>query len=209
MSLGKYWYTIPYRRNMVENQTMTWDRSLFSSPCICCGNEEHALLRLKLDRLGYYEDASFSCPVIHHEEVEDMLEESLMSRKYAPDPEKIATICLRDQTNPQIIFDEIRERGAALHMHTNQWETIQRKVLERMRDKTRVHSVKVRKENNRDNKWDGMKKDTMVRYQRDREGLMRQGKLKSSEHPTRQEERRGVCLERRGTGGRLGRFRLW
>ena len=158
MSLGRYWYTIPYRRNMMENQTITWDRSLFSSPCICCGNEEHALLRHKLDRLGYYEDASFSCPVIHHEEVEDMLEESLMSRKYAPDPEKIATICLRDQTNPQIIFDEIRERGAALHMHTNQWETIQRTVWERMRDKTRVHSVKARKENNRDEKWDGMEK---------------------------------------------------
>ena len=128
MKMDKFWYTIPYRATRIEGQMMTWDKALFSSPCMCCGSERHAVLHHKLNRLGEYEDAEFSCPILQWNEVDGMIDESRMSQKYAPDPRKIATMCLRKETDVKKILEGIEKEGARRYMHTNQWDEIQREA---------------------------------------------------------------------------------
>jgi len=107
-----------------------WDPTLFQFPCQCCGSRSHSLLHHKLDRLGIYEEAKFSCPLIGHNDVYDMLEESLMSRKYEPDPSKIASYCFYDSERVRILIGEIKRNGAGRHMENDHLEYIEKEAIE-------------------------------------------------------------------------------
>jgi len=97
-----------------------WDPVIFQSPCLCCGAINHGLLRQIMNKLGDYEEATYSCPVISHNTVEEMLDTELMSQKYTPDPRKLALCYHFCQQDIISAVQVIRARGAGKHMHEYQ-----------------------------------------------------------------------------------------
>jgi len=112
-----------------STDTIRWDPSIFQLPCKCCGSNNHAVLRQVIGKLGDYEEAAYSCPIIAHSTVEAMLETELMSQKYIPDPYKLARhhhYCLHKL---QQVMKRIRSRGAGRHMHEHQLEVLESEAL--------------------------------------------------------------------------------
>jgi hypothetical protein len=66
-----------------------WHKSMFNSPCKCCGSNEHALLKITNDEST---QIKFDCSVICHDEVGNMLKEEHRDKMYKPCPEKFASL---------------------------------------------------------------------------------------------------------------------
>ena len=114
------WYYTPYRRGDDWSNKMGWDPALFQFPCKCCGSPSHGLFHHKLDRLGLYEEARVSCPILAYDDVYEILSKILMSRKYEPAPKKLAEQCGHDSESVTTAIDLIRRRGAGRHMTEEQ-----------------------------------------------------------------------------------------
>ena len=76
-----------------------------------------------------YEEAKISCSIFVHTDVYDMLSEMLMSRKYRPEPSKLALHCGNDPEMVLELIDSIRRKGAGRHMSTTQLEKIKQEAL--------------------------------------------------------------------------------
>jgi len=59
-----------------------------------------------------------------------MLEESLMSRKYEPDPSKIASYCSYDSERVTNLMEGIKMNGAGHHMTTDHLAYIEKEAIE-------------------------------------------------------------------------------
>ena len=117
---NKDWYYTPYLRDENGSAKVGWDPSLFQLPCKCCGSPHHGLFHHKLDRLGAYEEAKISCPVVSFNNVYDLLCEMLMSRKYRPDPHRLATYLNHNPEEIPVAIEQIRKQGAGRHMFPEQ-----------------------------------------------------------------------------------------
>lgn len=62
---------------------------MFNNPCKCCGSNEHALLEI-IDEDDI--QIKLECPVIYHQNVDDMLKEDQKDNMYRPCPLKFANL---------------------------------------------------------------------------------------------------------------------
>ena len=75
--------------NGIGYQAMIWHESMFSSPCKCCGSEDHGLLKLVHENDGK-ETSGFACPITRQVQIVDMINEPRNVKKYMPCPESFA-----------------------------------------------------------------------------------------------------------------------
>ena len=68
---------------------MIWHESMFSSPCKCCGAEDHGLLKLVHENDGR-KTSGFACPITRQVQIVDMINEPRNGKKYMPCPESFA-----------------------------------------------------------------------------------------------------------------------
>jgi len=68
---------------------MIWHESMFSSPCKCCGAEDHGLLKLVHENDGK-KTSGFACPITRQAQIVDMINEPRNGKKYMPCPENFA-----------------------------------------------------------------------------------------------------------------------
>jgi hypothetical protein len=62
---------------------------MFSSPCKCCGAEDHGLLKLVHENDGR-KTSGFACPITRQVQIVDMINEPRNGKKYMPCPESFA-----------------------------------------------------------------------------------------------------------------------
>ena len=67
-----------------------------------------------------YEEAHISCPILVYNDVYDMLNQSLLSRKYLPDSKRLAEHCGYDEGEIGRVIKMIKKEGAGKHMHDEQ-----------------------------------------------------------------------------------------
>ena len=75
--------------NGIGYQAMIWHESMFSSPCKCCGAEDHGLLKLVHENDGR-KTSGFACPITRQVQIIDMINEPRNGKKYMPCPESFA-----------------------------------------------------------------------------------------------------------------------
>jgi len=75
--------------NGVGYQAMIWHKSMFSSPCKCCGAEDHGLLKIVHENDGR-KTSGFACPITRQVQIVDMINETRNGKKYMPCPESFA-----------------------------------------------------------------------------------------------------------------------
>ena len=75
--------------NGIGYQAMIWHESMFSSPCKCCGAEDHGLLKLVHENDGR-KTSGFACPITRQVQIVDMINEPRNGKKYMPCPESFA-----------------------------------------------------------------------------------------------------------------------
>ena len=75
--------------NGVGYQAMIWHKSMFSSPCKCCGAEDHGLLKIVHENDGR-KTSGFACPITRQVQIVDMINEPRNGEKYMPCPESFA-----------------------------------------------------------------------------------------------------------------------
>ena len=75
--------------NGVGYQAMVWHKSMFSSPCKCCGAEDHGLLKIVHENDGR-KTSGFACPITRQVQIVDMINETRNGKKYMPCPESFA-----------------------------------------------------------------------------------------------------------------------
>ena len=75
--------------NGVGYQAMIWHESMFSSPCKCCGAEDHGLLKIVHENDGR-KTSGFACPITRQVQIVDMINEPRNGKKYMPCPESFA-----------------------------------------------------------------------------------------------------------------------
>jgi len=114
------WYYTPYLRDGGKGHKVGWDPALFQFPCKCCGSEQHGLFHHKLDKIGLYEEARIKCPVVAYGDVYDIMSEMLMSRKYRPDPNRLAQLHGHDPNEIPAAISLLRRQGAGRHMFEDQ-----------------------------------------------------------------------------------------
>jgi len=73
-----------------------------------------------------YEEAHISCPILVYNDVYDMLNQSLLSRKYIPDSKRLAKYCGYNAEEIGRLIEMIKKEGAGKHMHDEQVIKIER-----------------------------------------------------------------------------------
>jgi len=94
---------------------MIWHKSMFSSPCKCCGAGDHGLL--KLHENNGKKTSSFACPVTCRDNVIDMINEPRNDRKYMPCPERFAYHFGCQEEGVHIALKSFDEQGSGKYLN--------------------------------------------------------------------------------------------
>ena len=97
--------------------------SLFETRCVCCGSNEHGLLRIRINTDGI-RSAEFWCPVISHKTVFSMVNQMVPKYQYTPCHMKFATTYDYNQDLINEALEDFNSYGAANYMNSDQIGTL-------------------------------------------------------------------------------------